>query len=62
MFCDCCNDLITAAYPCKFVYHDRLTVNLNICIECMDKGVLLIDLGRKRMATKILERLKEVTK
>lgn len=59
MHCDCCGDLSTAVYPCKFVYHDGLTVELNICLDCMNDGILEIDLGRKRMVAGILKRIKE---
>lgn len=57
-FCDCCGDLVKAAYSCKFVYYDGLTVDLNVCIDCMEHGTLIIDLARKRMVAKIRERLR----
>jgi len=59
MFCDCCNDQVKVVFPCKFVYHDGLTVDLNICIECMDERTLSINLFRKRMVAKIQQKLQE---
>jgi hypothetical protein len=44
-------------YPCKFVFHDGLTCDFNICLDCMEKGTLKIDLQRKRLVSKILLRL-----
>ena len=60
LFCDCCCDIVKAVFTCKFVYHDGLECKLNICVECMSNGILEIDLGRKRMVAKILERLSEM--
>jgi len=57
LFCDCCGDAVKAVYPCKFIFHDGLTCNINICLDCMDKGNLEIDLKRKRLVSKILARL-----
>ena len=58
LFCACCGDETKAVYPCKFVFHDGLTFDLNICLDCMNKGkTLTIDLGRKRLVTKILKSL-----
>jgi hypothetical protein len=57
LFCDCCGDSVNAVYPCKFVFHDGLTCEFNICLECMEKGTLKIDLQRKRLVSKILSKL-----
>ena len=58
LYCACCGDETKAVYPCKFVFHDGLTFDLNICLDCMDTGkTLKIDLGRKRLVSKILKRL-----
>ncbi|PVX25538.1 MAG: hypothetical protein CW716_07815 [Candidatus Bathyarchaeum sp.] len=57
MFCDCCGDSVKAVYPCKFTFHDNLTCEFNICLDCMEKGTLKIDLHRKRLVSKILSRL-----
>jgi len=59
-FCSCCGDVVKAVYPCKFVFHDGLEVELNICVDCMADGVLEIDLGRKRLVASILKRLSEM--
>lgn len=53
LFCDCCGDSVTAVYPCKFLYHDGLMVDFNVCLECMEEGTLEINLWRKRMVAKI---------
>lgn len=60
LFCSCCNDLVKAIYPCKFVFHDGLIIDLNICVDCMNHGILAIDLSRKRMVASILKRLSEM--
>ena len=60
LFCACCGDEVKAAFPCRFIYHDGLTLDLNVCIECMDGGVLEIDLGRKRLVAKIKAKLDEM--
>jgi len=60
LFCSVCNDSVKAVYPCKFVFHDGLEVELNICVDCMADGVLEIDLGRKRLVASILKRLNEM--
>ena len=57
LFCECCGDACVAVFPCKFIYHDNLTVDFNICLDCMDHGVLKIDLKRKRLVGSILKRL-----
>ena len=57
LFCDCCGDSVTAVYPCKFVFHDRLTCNFYICLDCMETGTLKINLKRKRLVSKILLKL-----
>lgn len=53
LFCDCCGDEVKAVYPCKFVFHDKLTCDFNICLDCMDNGTLSINLKRKRLVSKI---------
>jgi len=60
LFCDVCGDNIKAVYPCKFVFHDGLTLDLNVCPDCMRDGTLTINLGRKRMVAGILKRLSEM--
>jgi len=57
IFCDCCGDLTKAVYPCKFVFHDGLIVDLNVCLDCMENGTLEINVGRKRLVAKIKRRL-----
>ncbi|MCW4034193.1 MAG: hypothetical protein NWF03_02385, partial [Candidatus Bathyarchaeota archaeon] len=57
LFCDCCGDDVKAVYPCKFVFHDKLTTDFNICLDCMENGTLKINLNRKRLVSKILVRL-----
>ncbi len=57
LFCDCCGDLVKAVHPCKFVFHDGLSCDFNICLDCMDNGTLEINLQRKRLVSKILLRL-----
>jgi len=59
LFCDCCGDQVKAVCPCKFVFHDGIEVEFNVCLECMDGGVLEIDLSRKRLVAKILSRLQK---
>ena len=56
-FCDCCGDIVKAVYPCKFVFHDGLIYDLNICLDCMDNGILEINLKRKRLVAQVLFRL-----
>jgi len=60
LFCDCCGDIVKAVYPCKFVFHDGLIYDLNICLDCMDNGILEIDLRRKRLITQMLFRLSKL--
>lgn len=57
LFCDCCGDIVKAVYPCKFVFHDGLTYELNICLDCMENGTLEINLKRKRLVAQILFKL-----
>ena len=57
LFCDCCGDSVKAVYPCKFVFHDGLSCDFNICLDCMNNGTLEINLQRKRLVSKILLRL-----
>ena len=58
LFCDVCGDQVKVVRPCKFVYHDRLTIDYNICLDCMETGELRIDLSRKRLVSGILKSLK----
>ena len=60
LFCDCCGDIVNAVYPCKFVFHDGLTTNLDICPDCMNHGTLEINLKRKRLVTLLLLRRKSI--
>ena len=57
LFCDCCGDQVKVVHPCKFVYPDGLTVDFNICLDCMEEGELKINLSRKRQAAKIIKKL-----
>jgi hypothetical protein len=57
LFCDCCGKIVKAVYPCKFVYHNNLTCDLDICLDCMEYGTLKIDLKRKRIVTQNLLKL-----
>jgi len=57
LFCDCCGDIVNAVYPCKFIFHDGLTYDFNICPDCMENGILEIDLNRKRLVAQVLYRL-----
>jgi len=54
LFCDCCGDLIKVSYPCRFVFHDGLTYDFNICPDCMENETLEIDLKRKKLVAQIL--------
>ena len=56
LFCDSCGDNVKVVYPCKFIFHDGIVVDINICLECYDSE-LVIDLGRKRLVGKILSKL-----
>ena len=58
LFCDACGDQVKVVYPCKFVYHDGLTVDYNICLDCMKEGELKINLSRKKQATNIIKKLR----
>jgi len=53
LFCDCCGDEVKAVYPCKFEFHDKLTCDFNICLDCMETGTLNINLKRKRLVSRI---------
>ena len=57
LFCDCCGEIVKAVYPCKFIYHDNLICDFNICLDCMTDGTLKIDLKRKRKVSQILLKL-----
>jgi hypothetical protein len=58
LFCDCCGDSVKAVYPCKFVFHDGVTLTFHVCLDCMEHGTLEINLCRRRLVAKILQRLK----
>lgn len=62
LYCDCCGDQVKAVYPCKFIYHDQIIANFNVCLECMDNGILEINLSRKRLVGKVLNRLEKISK
>ena len=57
LFCDVCGDQVKAVYPCKFIFHDGLTIDYNICLDCIENGTLKINLQRKRLVAKVLKRL-----
>ena len=57
LFCDCCGKEVKAVYPCKFVYHDNLICEFNICLDCMEQGTLKINLKRKRIVTQNLAKI-----
>ena len=61
LFCDCCGDQVKMVYPCKFIFHDGLTRDFNICLDCMETGTLEINLPRQRLVTKILSRMGKVS-
>jgi hypothetical protein len=54
LFCDCCGDIVKVVYPCKFTFHDGSAYDFNICPDCMDNGILEINLKRKRLVAQIL--------
>lgn len=62
LFCDCCGDEVKAVYPCKFVFHDQLTCDFNICLDCMDNGTLNVNLKRKRLVSQIQFKLAKTNK
>ena len=57
LFCDCCGDQVKAVRPCKFLFHDGLIIDYNICLDCMENGTLKINLRRRRLVAKVLKRL-----
>jgi len=57
LFCDACGDQVKAVYPCKFVFHDKRFVDLNICPQCMKYGSIKINLPRKRLVSIVLGKL-----
>jgi len=57
LFCDCCLDIVNAVYPCKFVFHDGLEKDFNICLDCMETGTLEINLHRQRTVVKLIAKL-----
>lgn len=54
MWCDCCGDTVKVVFPCKFIFHDKKQISLNICLDCMQHGTLEINLHRSRLVSKIL--------
>ena len=64
LFCEVCGDNVKVVYPCKFIFHDGITVNINICLECYNNpnSKLVIDLNRKRLVGKILNRFSNLNK
>jgi len=58
LWCDCCGDQVKVVYPCKFVFHDGLEVQVNVCPNCMRYEKLQIPLARKRLVAEVLKRLK----
>ena len=59
LFCEVCGDNCVAVYPCKFVFHDQLDVDLNVCPACMKHGKLVLDLPRRRFVCIVLSNLKK---
>ena len=57
LYCAVCGDDVKVIYPCKFVFHDGIFVDIDICLGCMNNGTLTIDLNRKRLVGKILNKL-----
>ena len=57
LWCDCCHDIVIAVYPCKFVFHDKHEIALNICPDCMKTGVLVIDLPRRNLISVVLSNI-----
>ena len=54
LFCSVCNDVVVAVYPCKFVFHDKIESEFNICLDCMETGTLKINLQRKRQVASVV--------
>lgn len=59
LFCDCCGDSVNIAMPTKLVFSDGIILSFNICLECLNDGVLEINLHRKRLVSKILQKIKQ---
>ena len=57
LWCDACGDEVRAVFLCKFVFHDGRELPLNICLDCMEHGKLVIDLPRKNLVSIILSKL-----
>jgi len=57
LWCEACGDEVRAAYPCKFVFWDGRTIDLNICPDCLKHGKLIIDLPRKNLVSIVLTKL-----
>ena len=57
LFCECCGGLVNAVFPCKFVFHDGLEKDFNICLDCMKTGTLKINLPRQRLISQLLSRI-----
>jgi len=57
LFCSACGDHVNAVFPCKFVFHDGLTKDFDICLDCMKTGTLEINLPRQRQVAQIIYRI-----
>jgi len=54
MWCDCCGDLVSCAYPLTLVFHDNTSLTLNICVDCYHKDkTLRIKLQTKHLIAKV---------
>lgn len=62
LFCDICGDNVKVVYPCKFIFHDGVAVDINICLECYNSpsSKLVIDISRKRLIGRILNKLNDL--
>ena len=58
-WCDVCGDIVKAVYPCKFVFHDKREIPFDICLDCMETGVLAIDLSRRKLISILLEKMRK---
>lgn len=59
IWCDCCGDIVIAVYPCKFTFHTGYEIPINICLDCMKTGTLMINLPRRNLISIILKTLNE---
>jgi len=62
LWCDCCGDQVKVVYPCKFVFYDGTSIDFNVCIDCMERGKLVIDLPRKKRISEIVMRIRDLKK